>query len=341
MNRLNKRTTSGLWGLLTAMIVVMVAVFGAVIELTNVIAGARTRPFRNAGGPLSGTSGTFAGQAGPGDTLLDTTNGVEYINEGTKASPYWTPTSYKQAGLKGVYHDFNDSAEIKAVADTNATAVLNSGLRVFGQGIADTDSGLTHSYEAEEGGLGALLTTNETAHLAALGMGDTTLLFQPDTHGPLVIDVEFTHDTAITARATFLGFLGAVVDALDPAVTGATVTLTLVQNDLAGMFQDSGLTDADGVFLPHNKGDEAATLAVTATGVDPSVTIAAAGTFQRWRVEISRAGVMTAFVDKVQVGTIAAALAADEEVMPAFYVEANATAIKQANVRRIAMYGTR
>ena len=341
MNRLNKRVTAGLWGLLAALVAAMVVVFGAVIERSNVIEGAVSRGFRNAGGPLSGTSGTFAGEAGPGEKLIDTTNGVEYINEGTKASPYWTPTSYKQAGLKGVYHDFNDSAEVKAIADTGATAVLNSGLRVFGQGIADTDSGLTHSYEAEEGGLGALLTTNESAHLAALGMGDTTLLFQPDTHGPLVIDVEFTHDTAITDRATFLGFLGAVADALDPAVTGATTTLTLVLDDLAGIFQDSGLTDADGLFLPHNKSNEAATIETTAAGVDVSTTIKAAATFQRWRVEISRTGVMTAFVDKVQVGTIAAALDADEEVMPAFYVEANAAAIKQADVRRIAMWGTR
>lgn len=44
----------------------------------------------NAGVPTSGTSGTFAGQAGPGCILIDTTNGANYINTGTLASPIWT-----------------------------------------------------------------------------------------------------------------------------------------------------------------------------------------------------------------------------------------------------------
>lgn len=43
----------------------------------------------NAGAPTDGTSGTFAGFAGIGSLLLDTTNGVVYVNGGTKASPTW------------------------------------------------------------------------------------------------------------------------------------------------------------------------------------------------------------------------------------------------------------
>lgn len=44
----------------------------------------------NAGAPTSGTSGTFANQAGPGCLLIDTTNTKLYINTNTKASPTWT-----------------------------------------------------------------------------------------------------------------------------------------------------------------------------------------------------------------------------------------------------------
>lgn len=48
-------------------------------------------PLRNAGAPSNGTSGTFANQnAGPGAMLIDTTNGKEYINTNTAASPTWT-----------------------------------------------------------------------------------------------------------------------------------------------------------------------------------------------------------------------------------------------------------
>jgi hypothetical protein len=47
-------------------------------------------PLRNAGAPSNGTSGTYANQnAGAGAMLIDTTNGKEYINTGTAASPTW------------------------------------------------------------------------------------------------------------------------------------------------------------------------------------------------------------------------------------------------------------
>lgn len=43
-----------------------------------------------AGVPTDGTSGTKAGEAGPGSEYTDVTNAKLYINTGTKASPTWT-----------------------------------------------------------------------------------------------------------------------------------------------------------------------------------------------------------------------------------------------------------
>lgn len=43
-----------------------------------------------AGAPVSGTSGTAVGIAGPGCLLVDTTNKFLYINTNTLASPTWT-----------------------------------------------------------------------------------------------------------------------------------------------------------------------------------------------------------------------------------------------------------
>lgn len=43
----------------------------------------------NSGPPVSGASGTYAGQAGPGTLLIDYLNGVLYINASTLASPLW------------------------------------------------------------------------------------------------------------------------------------------------------------------------------------------------------------------------------------------------------------
>lgn len=45
-------------------------------------------PVTNAGAPTDGTTGATV--CGIGTLLIDTTNGILYINTGTKASPTWT-----------------------------------------------------------------------------------------------------------------------------------------------------------------------------------------------------------------------------------------------------------
>lgn len=291
------------------------------------------------GMPLSGTSGTGAGDEA-NNQYYDTTNDVLYVNEGTVASPYWSPASYQQSGLLGTFTDFRDGVG-KAVANTDATATIpGSGVRVFGQGIAEDDSGLTVAY-AEGGAVASLATTNEAAHTAALSIFGSTLVWQPDVNGAMVIDALVSNSAAITNRALFCGFLGTAADALDPAVTGSGTTLTLVQDDLAGLFFDSGLTDADRLYAPHNKSNEAATIETDATGVDTETDIAAAGTYQRLRVQISEAGAMTCFVNKTQVTSIAASLDADEEVVPVLYIEANTTAVTTLLVKHFAAFTSR
>lgn len=290
--------------------------------------------------PDSGTSGL---KAPVGSIYICTTNYVQYVNEGTESAPYWTPVSFSQPGLIGYFDDFRDQVD-KAVTDTDGTHVRSTGVRLFGQGMADTDSGMTIASEAEFGALASLITTNENAHLIALGVGETAMPFQPDTHGPMVIDVEFTHNSAITLRATFCGFVGAAADAMDPVVTGATTTISFAAtggDDACGIFQDVGLTDGDGLFAPHVKDNAAASIATTATGVDLSTTIAAAGTFQRWRVEVLANGTFRTFVNKVQKSSIASALEVTEEVYPVFYIESTSAATKQVDVRRFMTWGTR
>lgn len=305
---------------------------------TSPIDGARQRPWQNAGAPASGTAGTLAGIAAIGALLIDTTNGVLFVNEGTVASPYWTPAGFDQPALWGVHADFRDAVG-KALADTAAAAILaGSGLRVFGQGIAETDSGLVAQAAGEGGYVARLTTTNEASHTAAIGMAAGVM--QPDQHQLLVLDVELSNVSAITDRALFAGFLGAAADALDPAVTGSGTDATLVQDDLAGLFFDSGLTDADRLYGVHNKSNEAATQDLTADG-DTSADIAAAGTFQRLRVEIAADGGMTAFVDKAQVYSDAAALDADEECTPVVYLESNAAANASLDLRRFAAWAYR
>lgn len=300
------------------------------------------------GFPKSGTSGTTVkGSRGApaGGLYVDTSTGVVFVNEGTAASPYWTPESFDQRGLMAWNWDGRDGTG-KAVTDTVATATLTgSGLRIHGQGIADTDSGFTVTM-SDQGPVGALVTTNETAHTAVLSVGTgTTPVYQPDQNGTMVIDVNGSNNTAITARAIFCGFCGSAADALDPVATGATTTISFaatVGDDVVGILMDSGLTDSDGLFAPHDAGNANASIATTATGVDLSTTMAAAGTDQRYRVEVDADGGVRVFVDKVLVSTFAAAtMDVDEELHPVFYIESNAAATKQFDVKHFHTWGVR
>lgn len=47
--------------------------------------------FTGTGTPTNGTSGTGVGFAGPGSSFMST-NGTRYVNQGTKASPFWVPS---------------------------------------------------------------------------------------------------------------------------------------------------------------------------------------------------------------------------------------------------------
>lgn len=64
----------------------------------------------NAGAPTSGTSGTYAGIAGPGSFLIDYTNMVWYQNTNTLLSPTWTAMS-----LNAVTGDITFAAGVSAI----------------------------------------------------------------------------------------------------------------------------------------------------------------------------------------------------------------------------------
>ena len=119
--------------------------------------------FSYAGAPLSGTTeGTFRGTANPGAQLMDTSGCVLYINEGTLASPYWTPITMDQPGIKGLFTDFRDGSG-NTITNTVAEEILKSGLRVFGQGLAEaSDSGLPVTAVAEIGFVASMETTDAT-----------------------------------------------------------------------------------------------------------------------------------------------------------------------------------
>ena len=316
-----------------------------------------------AGFPKSGTAGTTVNDgrgAPPGGIYVDETSKVVFVNEGTAASPYWTPIGFDQRGLLGWYSDFTKGYSIesplgeaapntfvealgKTIADTRASKTLTDGIRVHGQGIAETDSGLTVAM-SDQGAIGSLITTNEDAHTAVLSVGNGTVpVFQPDQNGTMVVDANVAI-TSLTECAAFLGFCGSAADALDPIMTYATTVLsfaTTIGDDVAGLAFSSELTDNDRWFAPHDKDNANASIATTATGVDTGVDLVA-GTYQRLRVECDSDGVVRVFIDKVLKSTFSAALEVTEEIHPMFYVESSAAAAtKTATLKHFATWGKR
>lgn len=112
------------------------------------------RMWQYAGSPSDGTSGTYAGDEWleTGDILIDTSNGNLYQNEGTKASPTWTPVlkSVNKANLgadvtirlpiplSGIFDNetielgpLGEAGEIVAVFyDTDASPGLGTGVGI-------------------------------------------------------------------------------------------------------------------------------------------------------------------------------------------------------------------
>lgn len=313
---------------------------------TALVDGDMTVVLPVSGFPTSGTSGTGAGTyAAPGVLVRDTETGVVFVNEGTLVSPYWTPAGFAQRGLFGWYADFRDGVG-KAHADTGATATIaGSGARVHGEGIAETDSGLVVTM-SDQGAIGRLTTTDEDAHTAVLSVGaGTTPVFQPDQNGTIVVDALVAHVSAITLRSLFLGVCGSAADALAEVCTGDTVTISFantIGDDVAGLFFDTSLTDGDRYFAPHDKGNANASIATTATGVDTGVDVAAAGTFQRLRVEVDADGAVRMFINKALVATFAAGtLDADEEIQPVLILGSASAAVKSIDVKHFGAWGAR
>lgn len=304
------------------------------------------------GFPISGTSGTGAGTyAAAGALVRDSTSGVVFVNENTLASPYWTPVNFNQQGLVGLNTDWNGATGRLGSATTD-NSIDTNGVKYFGQGIEtnDADTAMTVSYPIG-GPLLTFGTTDEANHSSSLGLGGTAGLWKPATNGVMVADITFTAITDILTRAFILGFQGdasgAQEQALDPILTGATVTLTFsavgtAGDNLAGLIMDSRLTAADSIFAFNNKANAAATQLTSSAALTVAATMPAAATYTRWRVEVDTAGDMRVFVNKVLCKTVTGALTTTVAHKPVFQmVNTTTTTSLQCGIRRFGTWAKR
>lgn len=308
------------------------------------------------GFPISGTAGSTVNSAGngvpPGSVLVDKNTGVMFVNEGTTASPYWTPVSFEQRGLTGIGTDFKRWTTQDGTSTASNLIDVGTGLKTFGQGLEvnDADTAMTVSYPIG-GPLLTFGTTNEANHSSSLGLPGTAGLWKPATNGVMVVDINFTGITDILTRAFILGFQGdangAQEEALDPIATGLTTTITFsavgsAGDNIAALIMDSRLTAASTIFALNNKADAAATQTTTSAALTVAATMPAAATYSRWRVEVDAAGNAYFFVDKVLVKTVALALTPTVAHKPVFQmVNTTTTAALQCGIRNFATWSKR
>lgn len=116
----------------------------------------------NSGAPTSGTSGTFAGQAGVGALLIDYTNAVLYINIGTLASPTWATLAEGSQPVSVNTLSVNGAVPVKSAV----YAITKAGV------LADTLA----APAASPGGDGVLIQfTSDTANAHTITFTGNTL----------------------------------------------------------------------------------------------------------------------------------------------------------------------
>lgn len=294
------------------------------------------RQFRPNSAPTYFTALTYAEMVagsptvGPGDYCkVLSTNTVYLCTDYEEFTPISAGASNVGKRFVGVHEDFSNpgvTGNWLAVSDTNTSYTSNKGVTVFGQGLAETDSGVTVAVGVG-GPVATVVTTDEVSHVTALGMGgsSTTEAWDPATYGPMVVEAEIAASSALTTKAIFIGFIGTQVAALDPCVTGSTVTITLVQDDVHGILMDADLTDAAGLMMVYNKADAAASIATTATGVDTGLDMPTAGTYVKLKVQIDADGTMTCYRNDVVIGKRVGSASTTVKLNPVLYVESRTT----------------
>jgi len=142
------------------------------------------------GTPTNGTSGTGAGFAGPGSFYFDYTNGIAYVNRGTKLSPTWA--SHSGVGHARAVYDF----AVDGGAVSTITPVINMKIpskAIILGGIIDIITTLTSGGSATIA-VGTSAGSSTTSLKAALAVASWTA-------GLLAIVPVFTAATMVKLTA--------------------------------------------------------------------------------------------------------------------------------------------
>ncbi len=168
------------------------------------------------GTPTNGTSGTYAGIAGVGILLLDTTNGVLYQNKGTLASPTWAALT--TATGAGTYTG-NFDGIIGATTPAAATVTTLSATSVTTTGINTESVANALTASTTQTRVGGLALTNRINRLTTVANAGDAVTLPALAAGQRVIVINAGAHAASV-------FPNGSSDAIDGGTAGAAVTLT-------------------------------------------------------------------------------------------------------------------
>jgi len=242
-------------------------------------------------------------------------------------------------GRVEIFEDFLAGEDI--VAETAASRSFgSSGLRVIGQGIAETDSGITVLESDGLNGVGVLTTTDEDAHSCGLTTG---LVFDVGKMAPIVAEcrIQFAD---LDTKEFYFGFTDvngdtAILEGENVTKsTGDALVLTLSASDLCGFFLSAELTDDEDWHMVYNGGTT--TGETTAASIDADDD-AVAGEFQILRLEIAPNGTARWYVDGVLKQTVTGAVSTTTDLALIALLEAKSAAIEHAYIDYISVTANR
>ena len=193
------------------------------------------------------------------------------------------------------------------------------GLRVVGQGLAETDSGINGLDADGLNGVVQLQTTDEADHSVGF---TTSKCFDMALNGGIMIEARVRFDDLDTKRAYF-GLTDVVTDGVGvikgEQMFGTGTTLTLTASDLCGFFIGSELTDDEDWHGVYNGG--------TTTGATPSTDVdlnddAVAGEFQVLKLTVSNDGTARWYIDGVLLQTVTGAVSTTTDLAVLLMIDA-------------------
>ena len=233
-----------------------------------------------------------------------------------------------------IFEDFV-GAEVP-IALTNAFGNIGS-LRVIGDGLAETDSGIVALDSDAVNGVAQFTTTNEDKHAAGV---TTSAMFDVGNMGTIVAEcrVQFPD---LDTKEFYFGLTDENVDAENlegSTIHGASTTITLTAATLCGFLFSAELTDDEDWHMVYNGGTT--TGETDSTNIDADVD-AVAAEYDIIRVEVAINGTARWYINGVLKQTVENAVSTTAELAVIAMVETKTATNEYAWIDYIAIEANR